>query len=355
MTAHPARLHTRPSPTPSTKVAICVCTCQRPKMLERCLVSLITQQVDATLDIHIIVASNGPTRAAEASEVVRGLSPASQFPITFTHDPAAGIARARNSAMLHALSIGAQWVAFIDDDEIADPEWIANLMAPEWRRFPVLMGANVYQYPPHPPFWTLDKGDTALSAVDEGLLCKTASSGNVRFSTRLVTAGLRFDEELNLAGGEDNDFFSRAHEMGFQITRTYRAITREMVHAERLTYAYQIYRAYWCAASDMRRLAVHKGWRQAILRKAGSVPMNTVFGLLWLALSVPFALLSIVSFMLIPLDGNDEGKAALFCRALLTQYKKFALRGGKRIAKSAGRLAAMLGHLPQPYRTIHGE
>lgn len=335
------------------KVAICVCTCQRPRLLEQCLISLMAQQVDASLDIRIIVASNGTTLATETEEVVRSLSPASPFPITLTRDPSSGIARARNSAMMHAISQGAQWIAFIDDDEIADPGWIANLMAPAYRRFPVLMGANIYQYPTPAPFWAVDKS-SETAGRDEGRPCKTASSGNVRFSSRLVTAGLRFDETLNRAGGEDNDFFSRAHEMGFQITRTYKAITREMVHMERLTYAYQIYRAYWCAASDMRRLAVHKGWWRARLSKVGSIPTNVIFGLFWLLLAAPLAVLATLSFMLIPIEGGDRGQSADACRALLTRYKKFALRGGKRLAKSVGRLAAMFGHLPQPYKTVHG-
>jgi hypothetical protein len=29
------------------------------------------------------------------------------------------------------LEFGAEWIAFIHDDEVAEPDWLANLMAPE--------------------------------------------------------------------------------------------------------------------------------------------------------------------------------------------------------------------------------
>jgi hypothetical protein len=33
---------------------------------------------------------------------------------------------------------------------------------------------------------------------------------------------------------------------------------------------------------------------------------------------------------------------------------RLALKGGKQLARIAGMIAALVGHLPQPYRTIHG-
>jgi hypothetical protein len=74
----------------------------------------------------------------------------------------------------------------------------------------------------------------------------------VRFSATLPRAGLRFDEGLGFMGGQGNEFFAAAHAQGFAIRRTLRAITREAAHPERLTYRGLMYRAYWCAASEMR-------------------------------------------------------------------------------------------------------
>jgi succinoglycan biosynthesis protein ExoM len=62
------------------------------------------------------------------------------FPVYYVHEPICGIARARNAALDKATELGADWIAMLDDDEVADPRWLANLMAPEYLDTPVLMG-----------------------------------------------------------------------------------------------------------------------------------------------------------------------------------------------------------------------
>lgn len=314
----------------ATLVVVAVCTRRRPKMLWRCLSSLSEQEVSAGIIPHFLVIDND--EGGSARKVYDAWAVGQSRLSTYLAEPTPGIAMARNKALDFALEAGAEYLCFIDDDEIAKPDWLAQLMAPEYRHVPVLMGANVYHYPTPAPFWSRGKGLAPIDDSDEGLYCRTASSGNVRFSMALAKAGLRFDEKLALTGGEDNDFFSRAYKMGFQITKTYRAVTHETMHPERLTYRYQVYRAYWCAASDMRRFATHYGWPKAILGKLASLPANFITGLVLLL-------------------------ASLIAGALLKEraFKRLALKGGKKIAKSMGRTIAIFGIMPQPYKTIHGE
>ena len=75
-------------------------------------------------------------------------------------------------------------------------------------------------------------------------------------------------------GGEDQEFFTAAHNAGFQIRQTERAVVVETVDRERQTYSFSrdVYRAYWCAASDVRRLVIAKGWWNAISWKAQRIP-----------------------------------------------------------------------------------
>jgi succinoglycan biosynthesis protein ExoM len=294
-------------------------------LLARCLASLATQIVADDIAVSLVVVDNDP--AASARLTVARFCATAPFPTYYVHEPIRGIARARNAALDKAAELGADWIAMLDDDEVADPRWLANLMAPEYLDTPVVMGAHVFVYPVPRPFWAPEDEDVK---GEEGQRLKTAYTNNVRFSARLLRAGLRFDEGLRFMGGEDNEFFAAAQASGFAIRRTLRAITLEAAHPERLSYRGIVYRTYWCAASDMRKTALMRGWRGAALRKAHTIPLNIAFGVAWLLTSVP---------------------AWAFGRAA---FKHCALGGGKKLAKAAGRAAALLGVMPQPYRTIHG-
>jgi succinoglycan biosynthesis protein ExoM len=233
------------------RVLIGVATCRRPKMLERCLESLGRQIIDGC-NVHIVVASNGNGEDVTHAAVER-FAASSLYPVELLHDPVQGIARARNAILAAATRHRADWIAFVDDDEIADPDWLACLMAPQYLGIPVLMGAQHYVYPDPVPFWATAVQRSGI----EGERLRTAYTNNVRFSADLIRAGLRFDEAIGLGQGSDSDFFARARVAGFEIRRTLRAITRETVHPERLTYRAQLYRSLCVAnAKTKRQMAV---------------------------------------------------------------------------------------------------
>lgn len=308
------------------RVVVCVCTCRRPLMLAACLDSLAGQIVPTDSTIEIVVVDNEvhPVARNFIADFKRRRSP---FPVHYVHQPKRGIACARNAALDVAMHLGVDWVAFIDDDEIAEPDWVAQLMAPEYRDTPVLAGAVKHHWPASPPFWCSPR---ERKPRQEGKRLKCALTGNVRFSTELIRAGLRFNEQLRMMGGEDQEFFAAAHKAGFEIRQTERAVVTELFHPERQTYRAQVSRAYWGAASDMRRMAVARGWTEAIARKAHTIPFLLIAGPLEMAAS------------------------PLFLVGGLSAFKRRALAGGKKTAKAVGRAAAMVGHLPQPYRNVAG-
>lgn len=148
----------------------------------------------------------------------------------------------------------------------------------------------------------------------------------------LVRVGLRFDERIGLMGGEDIDFFGRAHDAGYGIRITNKAITRETAHAERQTYCSQIYRSMWCASSDVRMHIATRGALWTWARKAHTVPTQIVFGMLEIAAS------------------------PLFLISGLIPFKRRMLAGSKKISKGIGRAIAFFGvRLKlEPYRNIVG-
>lgn len=308
------------------RVGICICTCKRPMMLGNCLRSLGRMIIPANIEPYIIIIDNDPNGGAyEAIASFGGISPHLVFAL---HEPRRGIARARNAALGAAEAMGMDWIAFIDDDETADEGWLAALMAHEYRHVPVLMGRQMPIYPSPLPFWAVPR---ERRARPEGRRLDCAYTNNVRFSIDLVKAGLRFDERLGLMGGEDSEFFYAAHRAGFEIRQTQRALTYEVMHPARLSYIAQSQRAYWIAASNLRRGIMARGKARTALTKLHTIPVSMALGAIELAIS------------------------PLFAVAGLRRFKRRAIAGGANIAKGMGRIAAMLGRLPEPYKHVVGE
>jgi glycosyltransferase involved in cell wall biosynthesis len=101
------------------EITVVVCTRERPAGLEACLKSLLSQEYP---NFSILVVDNDPQSDASAS-VVAKLSSES-VAIHYIVEPRRGLAWARNRALQSVSSGIAAWV---DDDEVADPFWLAEL------------------------------------------------------------------------------------------------------------------------------------------------------------------------------------------------------------------------------------
>jgi glycosyltransferase involved in cell wall biosynthesis len=99
-------------------ITVVVCTRERPGALARCLDSLLGQ---AYPDFRILVVDNAPVTGATA-EVVR--SAARRGPVSYLREERAGLSFARNAAVAAAPG---EILAWIDDDEYADVNWLAEV------------------------------------------------------------------------------------------------------------------------------------------------------------------------------------------------------------------------------------
>lgn len=99
-------------------ITVVICTRERPGALARCLDSLLAQQYP---DFRILVVDNAPATEATA-EVVRAA--ARRGPVDYLLEPKAGLSFARNAAVT---ATPGKILAWIDDDETADPHWLAEV------------------------------------------------------------------------------------------------------------------------------------------------------------------------------------------------------------------------------------
>ena len=113
------------SPSPSTGPAssggtptfsVIICTRDRGPELERCLGALSQQRYP---NFDVMVVDSAPQDTA-AFEVAR------RWGVVYVMEPRAGVSRARN---LGVRASTGDIVAFLDDDAVADPEWLRSLAA----------------------------------------------------------------------------------------------------------------------------------------------------------------------------------------------------------------------------------
>jgi succinoglycan biosynthesis protein ExoM len=237
------------------KIAICVCTCKRPKMLRECLDSLASQASPKNVIIEIVVIDNESRPNNKVA--VEAFADKSQYPIHYVHEPERGISHARNAALDRSYSLGADWIAFIDDDEVACPDWVKNLHekayslgTERWYRLlgpdaqpirvkvpvDVILGPVRYKYPDDAARWRRRSQYGDWSKI-EGADLPAAATNNVMFRTDLVIEKkLRFDITLSLMGSEDVFFFKKLKEGGATIKWSFFPMVIETVPWERITF-----------------------------------------------------------------------------------------------------------------------
>ena len=108
------------------EVAVCVITYRRPEGLKRLLESLnaLTFQAQA-LDLRVVVVENDETGLAQ--RVCNDVRSTLRWPLEYHVEPQRGIPFARNKAVAVAKQT-ADFIAFIDDDEVPDAGWRINTL-----------------------------------------------------------------------------------------------------------------------------------------------------------------------------------------------------------------------------------
>lgn len=207
-------------------VTICMCTFRREAAFDALASFARMDGIDARR-ITVVVVDNDETDALRPR--FANLAADYPFALKYVHAPARNISIARNAALDAAQT---RWIAFIDDDETADPHWLTRLMAARDGAAAVI-GECRATYGPGLPDWAARcdfhsnrlGGDTANAYTSNALL-------DLDFARR---HGLRFREELGRTGGEDTVFFRQMKEAGGRIVSAPAALVYEPVPPTRAT------------------------------------------------------------------------------------------------------------------------
>ncbi len=211
------------------EVSVCISTRCRPAGLEMLLASLAAQR-DAPA-FEVVVVDNDP--AGSAREVTERF--ADRLTVVYAVEPLPGVATARN----RSVALGhAPILAFIDDDERAEPGWLSALLAvladpavaaaigvvrfefaedvPGHKRECGLFGVLDFEDGQELPWWGTWIGNSCLRRA------------------ALPNPLAPFDPGLDLVGGEDSHLFAAMLARGARIVAARTAVTYEYRAADRM-------------------------------------------------------------------------------------------------------------------------
>ena len=209
------------------RVDICICTFRR-AFLAQTLNSLARLDAGGHA-IRIIIADND--HEPSARELVESMRARIPFTVTYVHAPAANICIARNACLDHA---AADFVAFVDDDEVVAPGWVNTLVTKaETSGAAAVLGPVKAVYQLDAPRWMADGDFHSTRPVFAGGTIRTGYTCNVLIRWIAPYNEQRFDLALGKSGGEDTVFFYRLTALGGRIDYAPEALVEEPVPAER--------------------------------------------------------------------------------------------------------------------------
>jgi glycosyltransferase involved in cell wall biosynthesis len=305
------------------KVDVCIVTYRRPRGLLRLLGALQELRFAAPPpDLRIVVVDNDEQESARpvCEEAESWLA----WPLVYAVEKRRGIPQARNTAVALALE-RADFVAFVDDDEAPDPDWLAELLRVQRSRHAdAVAGPCLPAFEAPPPAWIERGGFFERPRHATGTRIDYAFTHNVLVSTRALTdMPTLFDERMALTGGSDSEFFARFVEWGHRIVWADAAVVSEWVPASRARLGWLLRRAF--------RVGTASTWIECQHRPGPRAGLRSLL-----------------------LAGRCLAKATLLLLAAPLRGRAAAGHALRLAADGAGRLAGLGGLRYAEYRLPHG-
>lgn len=251
------------------KVGICISTYQRLRQLSSLLRGLARQEFerDVSPEIEIFVVDNDAKGSARV--VCETFRPQCPYLLHYKIEPQRGISFARNESV--SLATTADFIAFIDDDEVPDNNWLDELLRiQQTYKADVVWGPVVPVYEdPEIPEWVISGGFFVRKNFPNGASLDKAACHNtlVKASILRELGPEPFDPQFALTGGEDTDLFMRLNGAGFKIFWAANAIVRESVPLSRTTMKWILQRGFRAWSSHSLCERKHRAdWRNQSIR-----------------------------------------------------------------------------------------
>ncbi|MFL5333077.1 MAG: glycosyltransferase family 2 protein [Geminicoccaceae bacterium] len=247
------------------RVAVCVCTCDRAALLARLLAVLERVKLRdlPPEDVLVLIVDNRPDGRARAA--CDRFAPRLPMPLRFVEEPTPGISFARNRAVAAACAWGADFVAFLDDDDIPGADWLWQLVLRQHETGADLV-FGLYRLPQDLPLpgWLRNSRyfrEPDPEDRDRYGLPGWAGTYNVLIARRvleeLAGGDGPFKAEFATSGGEDMDLFIRAKTAGFTYAVAPLSLVVRAWEPDRMTVGGTLRRGFQRAGSRVMLARAH--------------------------------------------------------------------------------------------------
>ena len=258
----------------SQGVTVGLCTYRRLSVADT-LWSIANQDGIDFSSLTIVVVDNDEELSGKVP--VEQFSEESGLAVTYVSEPAKNISAARNQILKNARG---RWLAFIDDDEIAEKDWLAQLLETAIKyEAEAVIGKVLSGYPETTPEWIRKGGFFDRQDIPTGTALQHGNTGcalvNIDYAK---TQKIEFDLSFGLTGGEDSDFFFRIYKRGGRIIRSNEAVVSEMVEEKRLNERYLTLRAQrsgQCWVYFQRRFMNRTDLAKVVVKSLAKMLINT--------------------------------------------------------------------------------
>jgi len=236
-------------------IAIYVCTHERNEPLVALLESLNTAAatVQPKTEIGVVVVDDNPD--GRAKSIVDSFDHGYSLGLQYRHTGSRNISIARNAGLEAAMGM-AQWVAMVDDDQVAAGNWLEALIETQAQTgADAVTGPVPLRYSSDAPSWIRDEPFAEILEAGlgvEGAKVDVCSTGNSMLRSDFLREhpDIRFRSDLGKVGGEDMVFYRAAIEAGLDARYSVDAVCFGEQPPERSTYRYQVWACYWMGNTE---------------------------------------------------------------------------------------------------------
>lgn len=227
-------------------ISVCVATYKRPKrlrMLLKGLNKLVFDKIEQP-QIEVIVVDNDVTGIAQ--EICDEFKSQFQWSLKTGFEPERGITYARNKT-IEMVSIEADFIAILDDDEIPEPSWLEELILAQKK-----YDSDIVTGPVMPRFMNKEVPDWVIKGkffeparYPTGKIRPVAYTNNVLVKAEILrNLNPAFDNRFAILGGSDCFLFLNLHKAGHKITWVDNAIVYDNIPSSRTNLRWILFRAY---------------------------------------------------------------------------------------------------------------